>query len=251
MAKFPPRKHELAISRAKKKGLYTARRRKFAAQKKYLEQLSGNRRNTPQNKNSNNKVRVIEFLPHMDLEENVIATLEKIHEIHKWATKRKKPSSIYINFKPIVNISPAAALLIAAELDVYNRLHPKHKLRAVDVHEWNSHVRRLLYEMGLFSLLKIEEHALSWDPESDDGTALQTRFFGFQRGTGSNGAVVTSFRGRIETFAGRVRRRMPLYDGLVEAMTNVGHHAYASNAKIKNWWISASVDKSNKTLVVR
>ncbi len=249
MAKSPPRKRALALRREKTKAQYRADRRHRAARKYYFEHKFFEAHPSTPHPITKKPIKVIACPETMDLDKNATATLEVIREIHRWASARYL-SPTYIDFKPINRISPAAALLLAAELDRWNRLHPKRKMKSTDVEDWNPAVRRLLYEMGFFALLNIEDKALHWDPKSNDGIELDTRFLPFHRGSGADGAAAVKLRDRIETFAGRVRRRMSLYDGLVEAMTNVGHHAYGDKAPLRSWWISASIDKKNNVLVV-
>lgn len=153
-----------------------------------------------------------------------------------------------IDFKPIRKISPAAALLLAAELDRWNQLNKQRKLKAVDVHRWDPGVRKLLKQMGFFELLGVSESALKCEiPAAAHG---DPQFLPFYAGEGSGGDAAEELRGLIEALAGKISARYALYDGLVEGMTNVQHHAYPNDRRIRRWWISASVNPEDEKLTV-
>lgn len=154
----------------------------------------------------------------------------------------------YIDFKAIRTITPAAALLLAAELDRWNQVNRQRKLKAVDVHLWDENVRKLLKQMGFFELLGVDESKIKCKIPEPDPSSI--RFLPFYVGEGAGGAEAEKLRDLIEKFAGRLRDRYALYDGLVEAMTNVHHHAYPESKEMKRWWISASVDAGNSRLTV-
>ena len=249
MAKSKAKKRFLALRRAQKKGMYIAYRRSRAEKLRRVGHDFVSHLPDTEHPVTHKPIKAIECPEELDLDTNADETLHLFQEIHRWSSSvGARP--VYINFKPIEKISPAAALMLAAELDRWNHLHTNRKLRAIDVDEWHPAVRRLLYEMGFFSLLNIDKQALKWNPEEDDGVVLDTRFLKFQSGRGADGVAASRYRDRIETFAGKIKRRRSLYDGLVEAMTNVGQHAYSRKAPLKDWWISASVNKKDGTLTI-
>ncbi|MGQ4659625.1 hypothetical protein [Lysobacter sp. F6437] len=153
-----------------------------------------------------------------------------------------------IDFKPIRHISPAAALLLAAELDRWNQLNKQRKLKAVDVHRWDADVRKLLKQMGFFELLGVSESALQC--KIPEATPDDPQFLRFYAGEGSGGGAAEELRGLIEALAGKISARYALYDGLVEGMTNVQHHAYPNDRRMRRWWISASVNPESGKLTV-
>lgn len=192
-------------------------------------------------------VRTFECPPVMNLSSHYSETMGLILGLRDWSSKVSR-TPVHIDFKSIRLISPAAALLLAAELDRWNQLRPSRKLRAVDVALWDPEVRQLLREMGFFSLLGIDEKRL--DCEFPEPKVTDPRFLPFYAGEDSGGSEAEKLRDRIEHFAGRLKDRYALYDGLVEAMTNVSHHAYPGKSGLRRWWISASVDAGNNKLTV-
>ena len=192
-------------------------------------------------------VRTIECPERMNLSAEYEETLTVIMKIREWA-KSAPREPFHIDLKKIAAITPAAALLLAAELDRWNRLNPHRKLKAVDVHLWDPAVRSLLRQMGFFALLGVNENKLNCKFDEIDKNEM--RFLPFWVGEDSGGEAAEKLRDKIESFAGRIKDRYALYDGLVEAMTNVSHHAYPGKKGMRRWWISASVDAANGRMSV-
>lgn len=155
-----------------------------------------------------------------------------------------------LNFKTIKRLSPAATLILAAEVDRWRRYNGI-KLRAVDVDDWDSEVRRLLQEMGFFELLNVQ------NPDryvADNGTGL--RLIKFMSADLAEGQLAREFRIALERVAGPNFARPLLFGGVTEAMANVIHHAYPNDGKFaapplrKRWWLSGSFDPSTHTITV-
>src|SRR5690606_20297163 len=102
--------------------------------------------------------------------------------------------------------------------------------------------------MGFFKLLGVNEVTLKC--RIPDATLDEVQFLPFYAGEGAGGEAAEQLRGLIEKLAGHLSSRYALYDGLVEGMTNVQHHAYPDDVEMKRWWISASVDPSSGKLTV-
>lgn len=183
----------------------------------------------------------------LSLSANFEETVRFLRKLRDWSSAgNRRPA--YIDFKQITNVGPGAALALASELDRWNRLHPERKMKALDAALWNPSVRELLRQMGFFSLLGIDPSKL---PKPDGETSsFEHRFLPFLAGEDSGGKFASDLRAKIEDLAGRLRGRYALYDGLVEAMTNVAHHAYPDAGRLRRWWISASVDPKKKRLTV-
>ena len=178
--------------------------------------------------------------------EGVVGVLDRIRA----QSKRHRNERAYIDFRDIRTISPSAALVLAAELDRWN-YEPlvrtrNAKLRAVDVEDWDSDVRRLLSDMGFFELLQV-----SWTEENsrDDGSSSGLSFVKFRTGHQVDGKQIDDLRSiDLEPFVG-VPNRYYLYAAVTEAMTNVVHHAYSSSPR-PNWWLSASHHAQTGELVI-
>ena len=182
----------------------------------------------------------IDCPPNMSLAENFDGVTEVLEKI-RWHSTRQRNERVYINFKEIEQISPGAALVVAAELDRWNHLiHQRgRKLRAVDVEDWHDDVRDRLEDMGFFGLLHVQVRAR----EDRDGSG--TRYIRFRSGRRVEGKAVEDLRTLdLEPFfRNNVPNRRRLYAAVTEAMTNVVHHAYGQDASFStrpHWWLSAS-----------
>jgi len=100
--------------------------------------------------------------------------------------------------------------------------------------------------MGYFELLKIPK------PEFDESTKT-TVFLKFTRGDVGDlnaGAIAKQFRVDVETMVGTSIKKHFLFEGLSEAITNVGQHAYLDSTLFRQWWLSASIDRKEKKLSI-
>lgn len=151
-----------------------------------------------------------------------------------------------VRFDDIRYISPSAALVLASEVDRWSQ-RVGTKLRAA-VESWDKQIKRLLCEMGYFELLNIPRPSVFEEP--NDVTFLR-----FIRGDSENrdsGQLAKQLRVNIETMVAKGIKKVSMYEGLSEAITNVGHHAYPSivvNSR-KQWWVSASYNRQSRELFV-
>jgi len=154
----------------------------------------------------------------------------------------------YMDFRTIEVLSPAATLMLAAELDRWRRVGG-FRPTIIDLEQWRPEVRRLLEEMGLFDLLDVKN-----PPPSPALTKDSARFVRFATGKGALGADAVAMRKAIEAVAGELPDRRDIYDGIVESMTNVVHHAYPTRASYwvpvfqGTWWMAGSFDPLKRQL---
>lgn len=100
--------------------------------------------------------------------------------------------------------------------------------------------------MGFFTVLRATSAVEDEPPDEDED-----RYISFLSGTRSPGGPALDLRRRIEEVGPPLVDRSALYDGLVEAMTNVTKHAYiGGNSNWHLWWISASVNLATNHLTV-
>lgn len=152
----------------------------------------------------------------------------------------------YLDFDGLRYVSPAAALMMASEIDQWNRTS-QGLLSARDAN-WDPNVRKLLCEMGLFDLLKLDR------PVDLEGTT-STRFLPFIRGEvdanrANAGARAKELNKMIQDAAGQEIKRHLLFTGISEAITNVSHHAYRSGTKARPWWMFAAYDSASCEVTV-
>lgn len=188
--------------------------------------------------------RIILKLPErLDFEANYERTSTIFRQLREATLKGRRVKRV--RFDRIKYISPAAALVLASEVDIWNhrvggRLKP-------NIDSWDKDIRRLLCEMGYFELLGLER------PTTPIPSGSVT-FLNFRRGTSGpvdKGKLAKELRIDIERITGQGIRKHEFFQGLSEAMVNVGHHAYPATAPgNKFWWQSASFDRRDRTLTV-
>lgn len=172
--------------------------------------------------------------------DGVVNTLRKIRE----GTTRKRSDVVYVDFRKIRSLSPSAALVLAAELDRWNNLPRRGRLRSIDVPQWDPSVRSLLADMGFFELLSVNP-----PPAEPQRT---TRYVKFRTGKVAEGEVIDRLRlDDLEPMVGPMPGRIHLYNAVTEAMTNVAQHAYKDTRSHRpHWWLSASVDEDSVTVMI-
>jgi len=187
---------------------------------------------------------VIELPEALDFEENYEATASHFAVLRQAVRQRKTIRRL--SFQKLRVISPAAALVLASEVDLWN-FRTRGRLVA-DIDSWSEEIKRLLCEMGYFELLHIRKPDIAW-PKGN------IAFINFKRGRIKKidpGPLAKELRIEIEQLVGQPIKKQILFEGLSEAMTNVVQHAYpdATNITLKQWWMSASYDFTSKRLWV-
>lgn len=181
----------------------------------------------------------------LNFEKDYESTCSHLQLLRTAVAKRIRIRSL--DFSKLTKISTSAAVALASEVDQWNQRCTR-KLKAA-VHTWHPDVQKLLQEMGYFELLGISRPD---GPPSD----TDTTFLRFRRGESGpdrdGGKIAVELRAEIEDVAGKTIKKMQLFGGLSEAITNVGHHAYDPNDThvVKQWWVSASYKRNTHELKV-
>ena len=151
-------------------------------------------------------------------------------------------TGLKIDFTTLQDIGPAAALVLAAELDCW-RLRARKPIRVLDIHKWNRNVRFLLDEMGLFDLVQVVNPPPSLGP-------APLRFIRFKSGQAADGELAKELRIDLEKITGEIPGWSNLYRGLAEAMTNVRQHAYegGGSGNLEKWWMFGAYHNPSKLL---
>lgn len=187
------------------------------------------------------------FPSELCLEDNQGAVARVVAVIRR-SGETKAP--IYFDFSSLQLIDDATALVIAAEIDRAFRIHFGGKPKSIwKDRRWHPVVEFLLGEMGFFELLRVK------NPPAPLKVDIPIRFIKFLTGQGSLGAEIEALKERYNEFAAQdidpetADERRPLYGALIEAMANVGHHAYEEGTFIDDirnrWWMAGSYDKDN------
>ena len=175
----------------------------------------------------------------MSIAENFEGVIKLLDQIRRQSNRRRN-EKVYIDFREIKEISASAALVLAAELDRWNHTQNQRgrKLRAVDMDEWDEHVRNRLEDIGFFDLLDVQVSKRSQDAPSN------IKYIRFRSGTQAEGKAVEDLRALdlMPFFGDNIPKRHRLYAAVTEAMTNVVQHAYENRTQTirPNWWLSAS-----------
>jgi hypothetical protein len=151
--------------------------------------------------------------PKLDFEENYETTASHFRLVRDAARGRYRLKKL--GFENITNISPAAALVLASEVDQWKKRTVR--MRAA-TELWNDDIRRLLIEMGYFELLGLER------PETP-APAGNVTFLNFRRGTSGpvdKGKLAKDLRIDIEGIVGKGIKKHEFFQGLSEAMVTVG-----------------------------
>ncbi len=154
-----------------------------------------------------------------------------------------------VDFTGIQEITAAGALLMVAEFDRWRELVPYQWLNPVQLDKWNPSVRKRLTDMGFFDVMRSRNRFMP-PAEDQDGSDGGEKYLKFSSGHKSEGEKAKALREAIEELGPILADRSLLFEGLTEAMTNVDHHAYRPDWKVKRWWMSASVDATGRRLRV-
>lgn len=153
-----------------------------------------------------------------------------------------------VDFTPIRQVAPGAALSLAAILDMWQRINGR-RLLARGARQWRPEVRQTLAELGLFDLLKTPN-----PPTKILSSAPVTRMLKFRSGEGSDGSLAAELAQAMIDIAGPIEAQRFLYVGLTEAMTNVAQHAYPEAAfegvppNYRRWWMTGSYDEQRRRM---
>ncbi|WP_417840415.1 hypothetical protein [Terasakiella sp.] len=160
--------------------------------------------------------------------------------------------STYTDFCNIKYISPAAALILAAEYDRFRRLNDI-PLHTVDSSNWNPYVRALLEGLGFLKLLNVDENI-----GEDNGYEVnpELNILPFISGLKTNAGIAGDFQDKVKGLFNGLPEiaYMQLYESVIEAMNNVTHHAYPEWHKFKytpikdRWWMTGAYDRKEKAL---
>lgn len=165
----------------------------------------------------------------------------------------------YWDFSKVRWIDDGAALVIAAEIDRVARLRFGGRLpRVRKDRRWDPNTERVLGEMGFFDLLRVTNPPVL---PANDGSRRYVRFL---TGQGSSGVDIRILKQRYANAVGDdvdidpadPNDRRPVYDALMEAMTNVSHHAYPPESAAfspelrERWWVGGSYDPANHRFTI-
>ncbi len=158
-----------------------------------------------------------------------------------------RKNRVTLDFKNIRKLSPAAALMLAAEVDRWRR-KAAYGLKPYQPKQWHPEIRRLLIENGFFDLLNISTVGL----QSDVLDESSVRLIKFITGEFAKGEAVDKVRTMTDAISGGgLADDLLLYDAMSEAVVNAVNHAYPAHLTpgvpwvAKRWWMAGSFDPVN------
>lgn len=184
--------------------------------------------------------------PQIDLSDNYDEAVQFLMQFRNWSESCRRRQRFYVDLRPLRTITPAGALMLAAELDRWGRIHGR-KARAYDAEAWDPSVRATLWHMGFFGLFESKSKEANFGADESD---LKMIFLPLYGGEDTNGRPFLNLRDMIERHTGKLRNRLSIYQGVSEAITNVRQHAYRERSGLKRWWMSASFDKERSALTI-
>lgn len=167
----------------------------------------------------------------------------------KHARARSRWSGHYRRFDTVEIISPAAALVLAAEYERMKHLTGT-AARVIDAARWKPEVIETMWDIGFFNIVGIPQ-----DLEKPD---LQAVFavLPMRSGDTADGPAVSALLGDLKALypggSGQAEEKMlHLYGAMVEGIVSVVRHAYPSEATypyrpINRWWMTGAVDRSDR-----
>lgn len=148
----------------------------------------------------------------------------------------------YWNFATIREISPAVALIIASEYHRFSRGR-NWVPRAVNIEAWDPVVRAVLDAVGFLSLAGTE-------PVSSEILNLgDLSILKMRAGHQASGEEVSKLL--EELGVAEMLNDAPLYEAIIEALTNTRHHAYPETHQfeephVPGWWMTGFVNRQRR-----
>ena len=199
--------------------------------------------------------------------EKTIYCLQQIKDLFQKRAKGKmyKEDRFEIKLYNIKEIQPAAALILAAELDRGQKICGS-KLKPKKLLDWKPDVLKLLYDLGMFDLLDTreeEKQKVSKRLKKQKHSSAALPFVsGYQNNREETDALYKELRDMFRQLSApsdkesapfkEVEEENALCVALSEASLNCVHHAYPENSQLKymtkdkRWWAAATYHKDKK-----
>ena len=180
------------------------------------------------------------------LADNYDRVVSAINNIRTLIGKKK-----YINFSSVRQVDTAAALMLAAELEISKIQYKTSQMMAHDS-DWDPKVRPLLEQMGFLELLSADSKIPSRTESSKNQIFIKFRSRHKLIGDDTM-QILESLQKHIAPHKLEPEFLIHLYVGIFEAITNTRHHAYNNkdgDAELNRWWISASADTQTNEIKI-
>ena len=204
-------------------------------------------------------------------DENPVGTLAFLHDFrevcllnlhlprHRYRTSKVGSKSrwigIYTDIAATRTITPAAALVLAAEFDRAHRRNRLGRRGVVNAEAWDPGVARTLTDVGFLRHL----HARLPNYQQLDPRAPEKRMLPMLTGDQNEPEEASRISEKLQALMDSVidsALKQAIYVGLIEAMDNCAAHAYPENHEFRypteqqRWWMSGSVANGRELEVI-
>ncbi|RPE63079.1 hypothetical protein EDD53_2674 [Pacificibacter maritimus] len=221
-------------------------RRDFYRRKRLQKSL----RRDPKSKKYSGYIRVI--APSIfSFSQNYDATVTFLQSIKQAAFKRPKTGhrKVFLDFETIEAISVGAALVLAAEIDRWQKIKNV-KLVLKNYSSWSDDVKSLLHDIGFFALLGTpNSHSLCHGFSGEAISVLELISC-----DSANGERIAEISSRLSGIASAFEQDPVMYCAVLEAAYNGVLHGYPEKFSFqypplhKTWWATASWSPKEQTV---
>lgn len=164
-----------------------------------------------------------------------------------------KASSIspFRSFEPITTITPAAALVLAAEFEGASHIWGGAPFVA-NIHKWNKSVVERLWEIGFFQIVGFPDTEPR--PRPDGDVTIVPMRSGMATDSDAVAKLVDDLKRLFPGAKNEAEERLlHLYGPMIEAVENAVRHAYPEKSRYwgppsRRWWMTGAVDKRARSM---
>ena len=183
------------------------------------------------------------------------AKLCKVAEQNRKRIRSRRMPVGWYDFSLLREISPGAALVLAAEYDRARILSKLAQLYAINVDDWQDQPRDLLRSLGFFDLLGIEapparpdemRTIVTFKSDKNVNMAVASRTLVEVIELAASAAIIGVGQDPLKEFR-------TFLQAIGEALNNTSDHAYPENLQtdfpnVGRWWITGAVDPEARRL---
>lgn len=196
----------------------------------------------------------IDIPQQLDFSDNQEQTLKFFSDFRVIALS--EPKLVILNFSKLEGISPAASIVLLAEIYRCWKLRKK-KVYSSPIRKCK--IARILQDTGFYQLLEAPHAEIKDDLPPEDASKV---YIEFATAVQDDGRLADKIRKAVleecpDTFPKECRDK--IYRGLLECMSNVSRHAYEDKYKNhipypfndRRWWVSGYVDKTKGEVLIQ
>ncbi len=183
--------------------------------------------------------------------------LQRAVDVASKSPANRKPFGLeqlfsYYDFKSVKQITPTAALVLAALYDRQKFIAGR-RLNTVDEHLWDPYVLNVLKSLGFHQLLEMKRNSPA--VHKDNNVRILESVFGDQADGSSAGAIQNALVKLLPDQEGELLLDVEPYAGMLEAILNSRSWAYPNDTEwdfpqLKRWWMTGSVNFKEKLVTV-